>query len=90
MKPSVLEANPELESIIFDFLSMKDYSSEKGALSKKVIFVLSKYALCTFAVCKKSATFVSSFSRFLKKPYAYFRLVQFLLCLPKKTKTVIQ
>uniref|UniRef100_F1KUE5 Sorting nexin-13 n=1 Tax=Ascaris suum TaxID=6253 RepID=F1KUE5_ASCSU len=37
LKPSVLEANPGLEQIIFNFLSQKDYVGEREGLSKKVV-----------------------------------------------------
>ncbi|KHN72809.1 Sorting nexin-13 [Toxocara canis] len=36
LKPSVLEANPGLEQIIFNFLSQKDYVGEREGLSRKV------------------------------------------------------
>ncbi|VDM46953.1 unnamed protein product [Toxocara canis] len=38
LKPSVLEANPGLEQIIFNFLSQKDYVGEREGLSRKVVF----------------------------------------------------
>lgn len=34
----MLEANPGLEQIIFNFLSQKDYVGEREGLSKKVSF----------------------------------------------------
>ncbi|VDD88037.1 unnamed protein product [Enterobius vermicularis] len=37
LKPSVLEANPNLENIIFNFLSQKDYVGEREAFSKKIV-----------------------------------------------------
>lgn len=37
LKPSVLEANPNLEQCIYNFLSQKDYVGEREALSKKVV-----------------------------------------------------
>ncbi|CAG9536268.1 unnamed protein product [Cercopithifilaria johnstoni] len=37
LQPSVLEANPDLETLIFDFLSMKDYIGEREGFPKKVM-----------------------------------------------------
>ncbi|KAL3994350.1 PXA domain family protein [Acanthocheilonema viteae] len=37
LQPSVLEANADLEALIFDFLSMKDYIGEREAFPKKVM-----------------------------------------------------
>uniref|UniRef100_A0A0N5AAU0 Sorting nexin-13 n=1 Tax=Syphacia muris TaxID=451379 RepID=A0A0N5AAU0_9BILA len=37
LKPSVLEASPNLENIIFNFLSQKDYVGEREALPKKIV-----------------------------------------------------
>ncbi|VDN32400.1 unnamed protein product [Gongylonema pulchrum] len=37
LKPTVLEANRDLEAIIFDFLSMKDYIGEREAFPRKVM-----------------------------------------------------
>uniref|UniRef100_A0A915Q5M2 Sorting nexin-13 n=1 Tax=Setaria digitata TaxID=48799 RepID=A0A915Q5M2_9BILA len=37
LQPSVLEANPDLEALIFDFLSMKDYVGEREGFPRKVM-----------------------------------------------------
>uniref|UniRef100_A0AAF5PVJ5 PXA domain-containing protein n=1 Tax=Wuchereria bancrofti TaxID=6293 RepID=A0AAF5PVJ5_WUCBA len=37
LQPSVLEANADLETLIFDFLSMKDYIGEREGFPKKVM-----------------------------------------------------
>ncbi|KAK6102843.1 PXA domain family protein [Brugia pahangi] len=37
LQPSVLEANADLETLIFDFLSMKDYVGEREGFPKKVM-----------------------------------------------------
>ncbi|VDK75333.1 unnamed protein product [Litomosoides sigmodontis] len=37
LQPSVLEANADLEALIFDFLSMKDYIGEREGFPKKVM-----------------------------------------------------
>lgn len=46
----MLEANPNLENIIFNFLSQKDYVGEREAFSKKVVLLFISFNFVYFAL----------------------------------------